>query len=161
MAPQSRSWGFPRWRGYGTSQEATVKRMCDRDQCNEPGDFKAPVSPRKLSEFYWFCRNHAEEYNRGWDYFQGRKPEDVFEEEKKTQWNGRQSDWDTVEEDSYVGPEVRDAMNTLGLARGDGMEVLKESYKRLVKEHHPDIGGDPEVFKAITAAYGLLLERLS
>lgn len=33
------------------------------------------------------------------------------------------------------------------------LEALKAEYKRLVKIHHPDIGGDPEIMKAINAEY--------
>ncbi|MGQ3176017.1 MAG: molecular chaperone DnaJ, partial [Blastomonas fulva] len=27
---RSSDWGFPRWRGYGSSREAQTVRMCDR-----------------------------------------------------------------------------------------------------------------------------------
>jgi len=33
---------------------------------------------------------------------------------------------------------------------------IKAAYRRLVKQHHPDAGGDPEFFRAITAAYEAL-----
>jgi len=47
MARQGRSvdWGFPRWRGYGSSREAAQVRLCDRAGCNKPGHCPAPKSP--------------------------------------------------------------------------------------------------------------------
>lgn len=160
MAPHSRSWGFPRWRGYGSSQEATVRRMCDRDSCGNAGEHKAPVSPKRLDEFYWFCQEHAEEYNRNWNYFQGRDHEEAAEEERRSRWNGKQSCWETVDGAPRMTVEARGAMLVLGVQSGDGIGEVKSAYKRLAKEHHPDRGGDPEKFKSITRAYSILVERL-
>jgi hypothetical protein len=159
MSPHSRSWGFPRWQGYESGQDATVKRMCDREQCDHPGDFKAPKSPNHLDDFYWFCQAHAEEYNRGWDFFQGKTREQADEDVKNGQWHGRRSHWN-MESDDETNPAANSAMDALGLKTGDGMAELKRAYKEKVKEHHPDRGGDPEQFRLITTAYTLLLERL-
>lgn len=159
MAPQSRSWGFPRWRGYESGQEAAVKRMCDRDLCERPGDHKAPKSPEQLEEYYWFCQAHAEEYNRSWDYFANRSQEQKDEEIKKGRWHGRRTHWDTINNNEYDSG-TRGAMAVLGLGAGDGIIELKRAYKEQVKEHHPDRGGDPEKFRIVTAAYTILLERL-
>ena len=69
-ARRSNDWGFPRWRGYGSSREATTVRLCDRHGCEEPGDCPAPKSPNNLERWY-FCQKHAAEYNSKWDYFEG------------------------------------------------------------------------------------------
>ena len=160
MAPRSRSWGFPRWQGYESGQDTTVKKMCDRNACDRPGDYKAPKSPGQLDEYYWFCQEHAEEYNRGWDYFRNRNKEQIDEELHENQWHGRQSRWDTVS-NSDQESAAQDAMAVLGLDEGDGAQELKRAYKEKVKEHHPDRGGDPDKFRAVTAAYSLLLDRLA
>jgi len=55
---------------------------------------------------------------------------------------------------------AQSAMDVLGLDAGDGVRELKRAYKAKVKEHHPDRGGDPDKFRAVTAAYSLLLDRL-
>ena len=159
MSPQSRSWGFPRWQGYGSGQNATVKRMCDCDQCDRPGDHKAPKSPDQLEAYYWFCQEHAEEYNRGWDYFANRSQDQKEEEIRNSQWHGPQSHWDT-REDNETDSAFQGAMSVLGLDAGDGVSELKRAYKEQVKKHHPDRGGDPEKFRIVTVAYKTLLERL-
>ncbi len=159
MSPRSRSWGFPRWQGYEAGQDATVKRMCEHFECGQAGDFKAPKSPNQLEDYYWFCQQHAEEYNRDWNYFRGQSRDQAEEELKAGQWHGRRSHWNTGS-DEEQSPAVRSAMAVLDLATGDGVYELKRAFKKKVKEHHPDRGGDPEKFCLITAAYSLLSSHL-
>jgi len=69
-AKRTLDWGFPRWRAYGSSQEATQVRICDRHGCDEPGNCPAPKAPNSRDRWY-FCQKHAAEYNARWDYFEG------------------------------------------------------------------------------------------
>jgi DnaJ-class molecular chaperone len=48
------------------------------------------------------------------------------------------------------------AYAALGLARGASPEEVKAAHRRLVKRHHPDMGGRAEDFHRINAAYRLL-----
>jgi DnaJ family protein A protein 2 len=41
----------------------------------------------------------------------------------------------------------------LGVADGASMQDVKKAYKKLAMMHHPDKGGDEELFKQITEAY--------
>lgn len=36
----------------------------------------------------------------------------------------------------------------------------KDLYRKLARQHHPDLGGDPEVMKAINAEYDVVCARL-
>lgn len=40
------------------------------------------------------------------------------------------------------------------------LEDVKETYRKLCKQHHPDNGGDAEVFKKVTSQYTKAFERL-
>ena len=40
------------------------------------------------------------------------------------------------------------------------LEELRKEYKRLVKQYHPDNGGDPETIKAINAEYDQMFDIL-
>lgn len=45
---------------------------------------------------------------------------------------------------------------TLNLSNNASQEEIKASYRKLAMAHHPDRGGDAEVFKSINTAYSVL-----
>lgn len=55
----------------------------------------------------------------------------------------------------------RTAIVVLGLAERPGLDEVKRSYRALVRELHPDRGGDPAQFQLLHAAYELLRDELS
>lgn len=52
----------------------------------------------------------------------------------------------------------QDALRLLGLESGATPQAIKRAYWRLAKTHHPDVGGNAEAFRAIDAAYRLLMD---
>ena len=46
----------------------------------------------------------------------------------------------------------------LGVSSDATFEEIKSKYKSLAQQHHPDKGGDEEVFKKIKAAYEILID---
>jgi len=50
-----------------------------------------------------------------------------------------------------------EALGILELSSGASRAAVKAAHRRLVKLHHPDMGGDAEVFRRINAAYQLLI----
>ena len=54
---------------------------------------------------------------------------------------------------------ARDLYEVLGVTRDASPDDLKKAYRRLAREHHPDVNGDPaseERFKEVTGAYEIL-----
>ncbi|MGI8610744.1 MAG: J domain-containing protein [Sphingomicrobium sp.] len=166
MAGTKRSddWGFPRWRPYGKSREATRVRTCDRDGCSAPGDRPAPKSPNSPERWY-FCETHAAEYNRNWDYFEGLDAESAaareadesaeaaaFRQAQHWQWGG-------PGDGSRSRDEMR-ALEALELDSDADFGLVKAAYRRLAKENHPDLKpGDQEAakrFQQVKAAYDVL-----
>lgn len=49
-----------------------------------------------------------------------------------------------------------DHYRTLGVSKNASADELKKNYRKQAVEHHPDKGGDPEVFKKINEAYHVL-----
>ncbi|MFM7266224.1 MAG: J domain-containing protein [Cyanobium sp.] len=49
------------------------------------------------------------------------------------------------------------ALRELGLEPGATRQAIKAAHRRLVKRHHPDVGGDAEEFRRINDAYQQLL----
>lgn len=59
----------------------------------------------------------------------------------------------------YVANDKRyGALQTLGLSPDADLDEVKQTYRRLVSEHHPDKGGDSTQFTAIRQAYETLLQ---
>ena len=43
---------------------------CDVPSCKHSGEYRAPKT-RALDEYYNFCLEHVQEYNKNWDFFDG------------------------------------------------------------------------------------------
>ncbi len=56
--------------------------------------------------------------------------------------------------------ELKHHFRVLGLKPTFDERLIKERYRKLVLEHHPDAGGDPERFKEINASYSQIIEYL-
>lgn len=50
----------------------------------------------------------------------------------------------------------KDYYEVLGIKKGSSAEEIKKAYRKLAKEHHPDKGGDENLFKEISEAYETL-----
>ena len=49
----------------------------------------------------------------------------------------------------------------LGLSKNASFDEIKAKYKSLAQQHHPDKGGDPDLFKKIKHAYEILSDSIS
>lgn len=163
-ARRSDDWGFPRWRGYGSSREATTVRLCDRHGCEEPGDCPAPKAPNSPQRWY-FCQRHAAEYNSKWDYFEGL---DKAEKEARTRAEQRDNSgyaeashygWGGSGDGSRSADEMR-ALEVLELEPDVDFAAIKKAYRAKAKLVHPDVKpGDDEAarqFQAIQLSYEVL-----
>lgn len=167
MAKQKRSddWGFPRWRPYGAKGRAAAKvRLCDRVDCEAAGDRPAPKAPNSPERWY-FCQAHAAEYNKNWDYFAGLDAESAAAREaeesagasafrKSAHWQ-----WGGPGDGSRSRDEMR-ALDALELDSDAEFTAIKAAYRRLAKEHHPDLKQGDEAaakrFQQVQAAYDVL-----
>ncbi|MFM9934705.1 MAG: J domain-containing protein [Novosphingobium sp.] len=166
MARQGRSadWGFPRWRGYGGGREAAAVRLCDRSGCENRGDCPAPKSPNNPDRWY-FCPQHAAEYNAGWNYFEGLDKEEA--EQREQAERGDTSGYRQSAYDAWAGPgdgsrsrdEMR-ALEALGLEADADFEAVRKAWRTRAKEVHPDLRpGDKDAaaeFLKLQTAYEVL-----
>ena len=150
-------WGFPRWREYGSTHETVKLRMCDRYGCGGAGVCPAPKAPNS-PERWWFCATHAGEYNSGWNYFEGLSAEDAAEREanERRDASGYQEakhyGWAGSGDGSRSRDEMR-ALDALGLGTDAEFEAIKLAWRKLAKEHHPDVNpGNAEAAKAFQKA---------
>lgn len=163
-ARRSNDWGFPRWRGYGSSRETTTVRLCDRHGCEEKGDCPAPKSPNNPEKWY-FCQRHAAEYNAKWDYFEGLDKEEAAQRAKDERRDNSgyaeasHYGWSGSGDGSRSADEMR-ALELLGLDADADFAAVKKAYRARAKEVHPDVKpGDEEAakqFQALQIAYEVL-----
>ncbi|MBP5859064.1 J domain-containing protein [Marivibrio halodurans] len=52
-------------------------RPCDHPTCEAEGVHRAPRGRDRLEEFFWFCKEHAREYNAAWNFCAGMSTADV------------------------------------------------------------------------------------
>ncbi len=142
-ARRSNDWGFPRWRGYGSSREATTVRICDRHGCEEKGDCPAPKAPHSKERWY-FCQRHAAEYNSKWDYFEGldkaeRAARTKIEQTENAGYAEAQHyGWATSGDGSRSADEMR-ALEVLELESDADFDAIKKAYRARAKLVHPDV----------------------
>lgn len=161
---RSNDWGFPRWRGYGGERGATKVRLCDRHGCDKAGDRPAPKAPNSRERWY-FCEEHAAEYNRNWDYFAGLSADEAAQRES----DERRSSSGYAEQAHYgwAGPgdgrwsrDEMHAFETLELEVDAGFEEIKTAWRRLAKANHPDVKPNDAAaavrFQAVQAAFEIL-----
>lgn len=67
-------------------------RQCAHPGCAEPGEFRAPASRGRRSDFdgpgdwRFFCLDHVRAFNTGYNFFQGMSPEEI--EQAQTPYGG-------------------------------------------------------------------------
>lgn len=134
-------------------------------ECVAQGEYRAPKD-RNLSDYYWFCLDHVQEYNKAWNYFAGMSTTDMEDYiNKSTVWDRPTQRYDTMANyeslrrrawQTYhftdaepppgsgrtaVGrnaPEV-DAMIIMGLEPPLDLDKIKARYRTLAKKYHPDL----------------------
>lgn len=161
---RSNDWGFPRWRGYKGDRETVQVRLCDRSGCSQPGVCPAPKSPGSRDRWY-FCQDHAAEYNRSWNYFASLSASDAADRaraEARNHTGYRQSahyGWASSGEGTRSREELR-ALDVLGLEPDVDFDAVRRAWRARVKEVHPDIRPGDEAatkkFQSLQVAYELL-----
>lgn len=69
-----------------------VERACDQIGCTRIGEHRAPKSREHANDFWWFCLEHASQYNRRWNYFEGMS-EDEYDAFAKAAEAGHRPTW--------------------------------------------------------------------
>jgi hypothetical protein len=69
------------------AREHDTERLCQATGCAEPGMHRAPVARDRLTEYYWFCKEHVRQYNLAWDFFKGMNEQEIeFQRRFDTVW---------------------------------------------------------------------------
>jgi len=68
----------PRSADFAEHHASQDTRECDMPGCFMNGEHRAPKD-RSLSDYYHFCFEHARDYNKAWNFFEGMSTNDVEE----------------------------------------------------------------------------------
>lgn len=148
-------------------EKGVKERICNHQQCNGKGEYRAPKS-RRINEYLWFCLDHVKEYNQQWDYYKGMSQAEI-ETHQKDDMTWQRPTWPLGERNrSKFDPARRTAHDPFGAYNGTHpsngkkyspfkvdseenkalilmnlevplkMQQLKDTYKSLVKKYHPD-----------------------
>jgi hypothetical protein len=150
---------------------APVERRCDHVGCVRAGECRAPKRRDARDEFWWFCVEHAADYNRRWNFFEGMSDSELraYEESERIghrpTWTFRPSAADREASiarkfhafrgeaahpfTGAAAPPPRRrlsrlqvmALETLGLEEGAEPAAVRARYAELVKRYHPDSNG--------------------
>nr|QJR98170.1 molecular chaperone DnaJ [uncultured Alphaproteobacteria bacterium] len=178
---------FAKSKKYYAPQCGDKECKCDFPGCDKAGEYRAPKD-RSLKEYYWFCLEHVQAYNAGWNYYD-EEPEEEPELEKKPKMHfkgyrskvnyqfgykikddfgffGEYADSFESRKDMFYTEQEKDFLKIMELSGSEiSIPLLKKQYKKLVKKYHPDINRDDknaeEKFKQLTNAYQALLKKFS
>ncbi len=127
------------------------------------------AAARRQHQARWDQENHRQQQAQRERQARSQQQADREREarrQQESQGNARQS-WGDSQQNSRqaagrspaAGPDRQraEALIVLELSHGASLAAVKAAHRRLVKCHHPDMGGDAEAFRRINAAYQLLI----
>jgi len=72
---------------FSDDKSGLIIHECNMPGCREKALHKAPKD-RSLSEYYYFCLEHVQEYNQAWNFFSGMSQADLEKEvERSSLWD--------------------------------------------------------------------------
>ena len=156
---------------------------CDYPGCTKAGTCRAPKT-RDLKEYWMFCKEHAAQYNKNWNYYANMSPEEIDAEweretfgiadkdreaanKKEAEYakfindflTGRSS-FDKMPAKKTVPSQITSAFRVFELPITASWREIAAKYRILAKKYHPDTAKDKSVstteFTRITNAYETL-----
>ena len=144
-----------------------MKNICDWNNCEKIGEYKAPIEKDNSKDYRLLCLEHIKEFNKNWNYFSGmndnqimnflksdmtwHKPTQSFSSSDnffKVLWNNTlkdefdnkkiKSDFNYMRQFKFDNKDIKD-FEILGLSVGMKWMKIHEKFKTLVKKFHPDM----------------------
>ncbi len=149
-------------------REEAPERLCDVPGCTEEGNYRAPKSRERLTDYYWFCLDHVRAYNAAWDYFADMSEEEIEAIRRyDTVW--QRPSWPLGSKIERIDDQIDEALRAafgfgadkaeeawrtrrpqseeekalaaLDLPASASFTEVKTRYKKLAKCLHPDANG--------------------
>lgn len=158
-------------------------QKCDHPGCTKAGTCRAPKT-RDLREYWWFCKEHAAEYNKNWNYYANMTPDEIDAEweretfgiadKDKAKANSQEDEYikflndfltgrtkfDKIPSKKTVPNQITAALQVFGLSITASWREVGIKYRSLAKKYHPDTAKNKDSataeFTRITTAYETL-----
>ncbi len=163
-------------------------KKCDKPGCTKAGTCRAPKS-RELNDYWYFCQEHAAEYNKNWNYYANMTADEIEADWERQTFGAPLKDKNTANTDaadyakfindfitgrsafdktpprSSLPTNVVSALKTFGLPITASWREISAKYRALAKKYHPDTARDKKSaateFSRITAAYDVLKKHFA
>lgn len=166
-----------------------VPKKCAVEGCDCAGEYPAPRSRESLRDYQWMCLEHVKAHNAKWDFLKGMNAaqieefvrqstvgdrptrplgipkgyEDILRAKVLRDFGGYKIGSVDADESAYRAgftPEQVRAFKALALAPTRDFKFIKERYRKLAKQFHPDANGGSSAaedkLKVINEAYSVL-----
>jgi len=154
-------------------------KKCEHADCQKAGTCRCPKT-RDLREYWYFCPEHAAEYNKNWNYYAGMSADEIEEDwerqtfgsplKDKAKANADEADYIKFLNDFINGRSAFDkippkttlpgpvtlALKLFDLPISASWREVGVRYRALAKKHHPDRSGSSAEFAKISSAYDVL-----
>ena len=113
-------------------------RFCDVPDCRVEAEHRAPKSPGRLNDYFWFCLEHVRTYNKSWNYYANMSDDQVEDAIRKaTTWERPSWRFGTRKHDARAfDPE--NFRDDFGLFDEDGPGGGSGSRKERQKTNSPE-----------------------
>ncbi len=64
-------------RNYRPPSDRPRDKKCDHAGCKAEGLYRAPKSRKQLRDYYYFCIDHVQAYNKAWNYHAGMSASEI------------------------------------------------------------------------------------
>ena len=142
-----------------------MKNICDWDNCNEQGSYKALIERDNSRKYRLLCLEHIKIFNKKWNYFANMNDQEIeyfvksdLTWHKSTKSFGSSENffnilWNNALEDKLnifkssgfkefkktkFTDTDRDALDIMDLKYDTKWEEIQKKFKYLVKKYHPD-----------------------
>ncbi len=157
-------------------------KKCSWKGCEKAGTCRAPKD-RELSDYHYFCKEHAAEYNKNWNYYANMTDDEIEADWEKQTFGSSSSDnnkstdyakfindfltgrsaFDKLASKKNIAPApITRALKTLELPPTASFKDVQTAYRKFAKIYHPDTTKHADkstaarAFAAISEAYKTL-----
>ena len=152
-----------------------MKTICDWNNCNNIGQYRAPIERDNSKKYRLLCLKHIKEFNKNWNYFEKMNDAEILEFIKsdmtwhkptqnfsaqdnffKILWNnalkedlnknGIDKNHVKLAQLNFSNKDLK-AFDILGLDVTINWENIRSKFKKLVKKFHPDMNSGNRKFE--------------